>query len=41
MLYLERTFLRTFLECGLIKSVILQNVLLNFGSNNQHGFLLI
>lgn len=37
MLYLERTFL----DCGLIKSIISKNVPLNFGGNNQHGFLLI
>lgn len=30
MLYLERTFL----ECGLIKPVILKNVPLNLGGNN-------
>ena len=37
MLYLKRTFL----ECSLIKPVILKNVPLNFGGNNQHGSLLI
>ena len=35
--YLERAFL----ACGLVKPVILKNVPLNLGGNNQHGFLLI